>query len=421
MTDAAGVVEGPVVDLPPYAEVLFQPHRYICLYGGRGAGRSWSVARALLVMMHRQPLRVLCTRQFQSSIRDSVHQLLRDQISLLGFTGFSVTEREIRHTNGSLAVFLGLQYHIESVKSLEGVDVVWCEEAEMIPEGSWRVLIPTIRRPGSRFIITCNVGLESDATYRRFIATRPPDCVSLKVGWQDNQWLPDELTKERVYLERVDPDSAAHIWGGELRQSSAAQVLHGKWAIDDVEPQPSWSGPYHGLDFGFSVDPTALVQVYIEGRTLHVQQELYRVGLELDDTAAACTGAIAGCETHVIRADSARPESISYLRRHGLPRIESVEKWSGSIEDGIAYLRQFERIVVHSRCKHWIAEARTYSYKVDERSGDILPVILGRNDDLIDATRYALSPMIRRRESAFGAPRPPSTKPARPLFAEDQV
>jgi phage terminase large subunit len=393
--------------LPKYAKVLFEPHRYISLWGGRGAGRSWSVARVLLLRAGDQPMRVLCTREFQQSLKDSVHQLLRDQIALLNLPGFVVTDREIRHDNGSTFVFLGLRHHPESVKSLEGIDVAWVEEAEMVPEASYKLLIPTIRKPGSQIILTWNTNLETDATYRRFVLTKPPGCVSRKVGWRDNKWFPDALRKEMEYLESVDPESAAHVWGGELRKSSAAQVLHGKWVIEAVDPQESWSGPYFGADFGFAEDPFAMVKCYVAEDELHIQDEVYRVGLGLDQTVAACTEAMPGCEQYVIRADSSRPDSIDYLRRHGLPRIIGAAKGSGSVEDGIAHLRSYRRIVVHPRCKNWIAEARTYSYKVDERSGDVLPVLKPGNEHLVDSTRYALEPMIRARTAALQAPAPP--------------
>jgi phage terminase large subunit len=393
--------------LPKYAKVLFEPHRYISLYGGRGAGRSWSVARVLLLRAGDQPMRILCTREFQQSLKDSVHQLLRDQIALLNLPGFVVTDREIRHENGSGFVFLGLRHHPESVKSLEGIDVAWVEEAEMVPEASYKLLIPTIRKPGSQIILTWNTNLETDATYRRFVLAKPPGCVSRKVGWRDNTWFPEALRREKEYLESVDPESAAHVWGGELRKSSAAQILHGKWVIESVEPQASWSGPYFGADFGFAEDPFALVKVYVADDELHVQDEVYRVGLGLDKITAACTEAMPGCEGYVIRADSSRPDSIDYLRRNGLPRIVGAAKGPGSVEDGIAHLRSYRRIVVHPRCRNWIAEARAYSYKVDERSGDILPVIVGKNDHLIDSSRYALEPLIRPRTSALETPAPP--------------
>ena len=167
--------------------------------------------------------------------------------------------------------------------------------------------------------------------------------------------------------------------------------------MEDFEPGEGWSGPYLGLDFGFAQDPTALVKLWVHERVLYVERELYRVGLELDHTTDSAKLAVPGCEVYTIRADSSRPESISYLRRHGLERVVSVKKWSGSVEDGIAHLRQYEAIVIHSRCRNFVAECRSYSYKVDERSGDVLPVILDKANHLIDAARYALEPMIKRR------------------------
>lgn len=417
--------------LPKYAKPLRDPHRYKVLYGGRGGARSWTVARQLLVNASRTKLRVLCTRELQRSIRGSVHQLLRDQITLLGIPGYTVTDTEIRHVRGSLFIFLGLRHNVNEIKSLEGVDICWVEEAEAVPHASWEALIPTVRKPGSEIWVTFNPDLETDSTYRRFVLHRPPGAWVKKVSYRDNKWLPAELEAERLYLRKADRDAYDHVWNGECRKSSAAQVLHGKWVEDDLEPAEGWTGPYYGVDFGFATDPFALVECWIEANTLHIQRELYRVGLDLDRTARACQLAAPGCAAYVIRADNARPESISYLKKphddpgdhapYALPRIEAVEKWQGSIEDGIGYLRAFERIVVHSRCKHWIAEAKAYSYKVDERSGDILPVIQDKDNNLIDATRYALAPMIRHRESAFTVPPAEPTSELQPLFLTEQV
>lgn len=388
-------------DLPAYAEELFRPHRYKVLYGGRGAARSWSVARALLIEASQRPLRVLCTRELQTSIRDSVHQLLKDQMALMGLP-FTATEREIRHANGSLFLFEGLRYNVTKIKSLEGVDRCWVEEAERISAESWQVLIPTIRKAGSEIWVTFNPDRQEDATYQRFITHPPPDAWVQKVSADDNPWFPDELAAEREYLFRVDPDSAAHVWGGETREATDAQVLRGKWISEEFTPGPLWGGPYQGMDFGFAVDPTTMVRLWVHERRLYVEHELYRVGLELDDTAAAATRAIPGAEKYVTRADSARPETISYLSRHGLPRIEGVKKWQGSVEDGIAHLRQYEQIVIHPRCKNAIAEARAYSYKVDERSGDVLPTIVDANNNCWDAARYALAPLIQNRDTLDG-------------------
>ena len=386
------------IDLPAYAAELFRPHRYKVLWGGRGAARSWSVARALLIEAARRPLRVLCTRELQTSIRDSVHRLLRDQADLLGLR-FRATDREITHANGSLFIFEGLRYNVTKIKSLEGIDRCWVEEAERVSAGSWEVLIPTVRKPASEIWVTFNPDRDEDATYQRFVVAPPPDAWVKRVSADDNPWLPPELLAERAYLYRVDPDAAAHVWGGETRGASDAQVLKGKWAVEEFTPAAAWDGPYQGMDFGFANDPTTLVRCWVAERRLYVEYELYRVGLELDATAPAALQAVPEAAAYVVRADSARPESISYLRRHGLPRIVGVEKWKGSVEDGIAHLRQYEQIVIHPRCKHVADEARLYSYRVDERSGDVMPDVLDANNHTIDALRYALAPLIRRKAS----------------------
>lgn len=386
-------------DLPAYAERLFGSQRYSVIYGGRGAGRSWSVARALLIQAAERPLRVLCARELQRSIQDSVHRLLTDQIAAMGLPGFDVTRGEIRHLNGSLFLFEGLRYNITKIKSLEGVDVAWVEEAERVSEDSWNVLIPTIRKSGSRIIVTFNPDQESDPTYRRFVLDPPPDAWVEKVSWRDNPWLPDELAAEKDYLYRVDPDAAAHVWGGETRRATDAQILKGKWVVEEFEPARGWDGPYHGADFGFAQDPTTLVRLWIHERRLYVEHEAYKIGLELDHTAEHWKRAVPDCEKYVIRADSARPESISYLRRHGIPRIEGAPKWAGSVEDGIAHLRQYEQIIIHPRAKHAADEARHWSYKVDARTGDVLPKVADGSEHIWDAARYALAPLIQQRHT----------------------
>jgi phage terminase large subunit len=383
-------------DLPAYAERLFGPQRYSVLYGGRGAGRSWSVARALLIQAAQQPLRVLCTREMQSSLRDSVHRLLADQVELLELPGYSILDREIRHANGSLFIFEGLRYNVTKIKSLEGVDVCWCEEAERISEESWQVLIPTIRKAGSRIIITFNPDQENDPTFRRFVSDPPPGAWVEKISSHDNPWLPDELREERDYLYRVDPDAAAHVWGGECRQATDAQILKGKWIVEEFEPAADWGEPLHGADFGFAQDPTTLVRCYVHDRKLYVYQEAYKIGLELDHTVEFWKRNVPGSDDYVVRADSARPESISYLKRHGYRRIQGVEKWKGSVEDGIAHLRSYEQIVIHPSCRHAVDEARHWSYKVDARTGDILPKVQDGSEHIWDAVRYAVSPLIRR-------------------------
>jgi phage terminase large subunit len=202
---------------PEWAEGLFTPCRYKVLHGGRGSGKSWAIARALLIQAAQTRLRVLCTREVQKSLKDSVHALLSDQIEALGLGSiFQVLETEIRGVNGSQFLFAGLQSHtVESIKSFESVDRCWIEEAQSVSAKSWDVLIPTIRRPGSEIWLSLNPQLESDPTYQRFIAQPPPGAWVQQVNWDANPWMPAELQDERQHAQRtMKPEKYAHIWEG---------------------------------------------------------------------------------------------------------------------------------------------------------------------------------------------------------------
>lgn len=399
---AFGEAYVPDPDIAPYAVGLREPARYKVLYGGRGAARSWSVARELLVRSARKTTRVLCARELQRSIKDSVHRLLKDQIERLELKGFTVLETEIRHANGSIFRFMGLRHNATAVKSFEGVDICWIEEAEGVSEDSWKYLTPTIRKPGSEIWITFNPDLETDPTYQRYVVRNPPDTFRIHATWRDNPWFGEtELAAEKDWLYEVDPEAAEWVWGGQCRQATDAQILRGKWFVEDFEVGEDWDGPYQGLDWGFAQDPTAAVRCWIHERTLYVSHEAWKIGLDLDETGAFVCSEIPGFERYTIRADNARPESISHVSKRDrstpLPRITAVKKWQGSVEDGIAHLRQYERIVVHPRCVRFKDECRLYSYKTDRLSGDVLPKIVDAHNHLIDATRYALEPMIRRK------------------------
>ena len=436
---------GPLAaQLPRYAAPLFQPIRYKVLYGGRGAARSWSVARALLIKAAQAPLRIGCFREIQKSIKDSVHRLLTDQIDLMGIPGYEITDHELRHANGSLFLFDGLRSNVTKIKSLEGIDIAWVEEAERVSKNSWDVLIPTIRKTGSEIWVTFNPDLEDDPTFVRFVKQPPPNAWVKKVGGDDNPWFPDTLAQERAYAYAVDPDAAEHVWGGACRKSTKAQILSGKWIVEEFEPMTPerlvaeyapgrapnadhvlddeklrallWDGPYHGADFGFAQDPNTLVRCWIAPGTipkstgrLMIEYEAYKIGQDTDAIPDAWKAAVPGCERYTIRADSARPETISYLQRYGFPSIVGVDKWNGSVEDGIAYLRQFEKIVIHPRCVHAKDEAQHYSYKTDPRTGDVLPDIVDKHnhclagDTLVDTLdgQFTIADLVGRIGTAF--------------------
>lgn len=207
------------VRFPPKLEFLFKPHRFKVAHGGRGGAKSWGYARALLITGAERKLRILCTREVQKSIKDSVHKLLSDQIQELGLGAFyEVLTTEIRGKNGTEFIFAGLADHTaESIKSFEGIDRVWVEEAQAVSKRSWDILIPTIRKPDSEVWISFNPELDSDETYKRFVLNPPPSAVVVKINYQDNPWFPEVLEAERLHCKATDPDGYENIWEGNTK------------------------------------------------------------------------------------------------------------------------------------------------------------------------------------------------------------
>lgn len=206
------------IEFPDKLAFLFEPHRYKVAYGGRGSGKSWGYGRGLLLQGAQKPMRILCAREIQKSIADSVHKLLSDQIAALGLSAFyDVQQAYIKGANGTEFSFAGLQQHtVDSIKSYEGVDIVWVEEAHAVVKKSWDVLLPTIRKPGSEIWATYNPQLESDETHQRFVIQPPPDCVSVLMNYNDNPWFPAVLEQERQHAQAtMKPEQYAHIWEGK--------------------------------------------------------------------------------------------------------------------------------------------------------------------------------------------------------------
>ena len=397
------------IELPSKILPVLSPplgtYRYRALYGGRGSGKSQSVAVIAAVWGYAEKLRILCTREFQVSIPESFHAELRNAIERYPWleAHYTIGRDFIRGENGTEFLFRGLRHNSHAIKSLANIDLTIVEEAESVPEASWLDLEATVfRRPKSEIIAIWNPSLDGSPVDQRFIKNPPEEAAVVEVGWQDNPFFPDGLdTLRRREQERLDPQTYAHVWEGAYLENSDAQVLHGKVRVAEFEPGDNWDGPYFGLDFGFANDPTAAIKAWMHNDTLYIEHEASKVGLELDDTAEFVKARVPGIESHNVRADSARPESISYLKRNGLPRIQSVKKWSGSVEDGIQHLRSYREIVVHPRCTETIRETRLYSYKIDRHTGDILTKVVDANNHLMDSLRYALQPMIQSR----GAPR----------------
>ncbi|TXH46554.1 MAG: PBSX family phage terminase large subunit [Desulfurellales bacterium] len=225
------------VEFPEKLQLLFRPKRYKVMHGGRGGGKSWGVARALLILGAQKPLRVLCAREVQKSIKDSVHRLLCDQIESLGLSAFyEILETEIRGPNGTLFLFAGLAATtVESIKSFEGVDIVWVEEARNVAKRSWEILLPTIRKSGSEIWVTFNPEFETDDTYQRFVANPPDDCEVVQINWSDNPFLSAEANAERINCMRQYPDDYQFIWEGKCRPAVSGAIYYNEMAECEAE------------------------------------------------------------------------------------------------------------------------------------------------------------------------------------------
>lgn len=226
-----------VESFPEKLECLFKPARYIVLYGGRGSGKSWGIARALLIRGMSEKLRVLCVREQQNSIKESVHKLLSDQIAKMGMSEFWEIQRDtiVNVLTGSSFFFEGIRQNVQKIKSYEGIDVCWPEEAHNISKTSWNVLIPTIRKAGSQIIVSFNPDLETDETYVRFVKNKDeliannPGSIVQELNWRDNPWFTEEMRSEMEYLKSTDFDSYLNVWEGQCRQ-----VLEGAVYADEL-------------------------------------------------------------------------------------------------------------------------------------------------------------------------------------------
>lgn len=398
------------VELPPKLIPVLSPplgtYRYRVLRGGRGSGKSFSVAKMSAIWGAIQPIRILCTREFQNSIKQSFYAEVANAIKSDPWleSVYEVGRDFIRHkTNGTEYLFAGLRHNIDSIKSMSQINLVICEEAETIPHQSWVDLLPTIRAPESEIIIIYNPKRRDSWVAQQFDGDAlPPRTALVTINADDNPWFPAVLNEQRLHdREHLDPALYRHIWEGAFYEQSDAQVFAGRYRISEFEPGSDWDGPYFGLDFGFSQDETAGVKAWIYNGALYIEHELYEKRLELDDTAKAMIDSLPDVERHTVRADNARPESISYLKRNGIPQIVACKKGKGSVEDGVEFIKSFKEIVIHPRCNGTINEFGLYSYKVDRHSGDILPVLVDSFNHAVDAIRYALEPAMRRRSGVM--------------------
>lgn len=338
-------------------------------------------------------VRAACVREVQKSLKNSVKLLVEDKIREYDLAGFEILESEIRTPGGGIIVFQGMQNHTaDSIKSLEGFDVCWVEEAQSLSQTSLKLLRPTFRKAGSELWFSWNPDQPTDPVDVLLRGSSPPrDSVVVEANYSDNPWLPDELRADLEDDFRRDPDEFDHVWGGGYALSSQARVFR-NWTVEEFETPPDAIHRF-GADWGFAVDPSVLVRCHVHGRKLYVDREAWEVGCEID-YLPQLFDQVEGSRKWTIRADSARPETVSYMRRHGFPRIVAAIKGPGSLEDGIEFLRSFD-IVVHPRCVHVIDELKRYSYKRDPQTDEILPILEDKKNHTIDSIRYALEELRR--------------------------
>lgn len=370
-------------------------------WGGRGSAKSNFFAELLVEECILQPgTRAVCIREVQKSLKDSVKRLIEDKIEALEVGHmFRVLESEIRTPGGGIIIFNGMANHTaDTIKSLQGYRIAWVEEAQSLSDRSLMLLRPTIRLPNSELWFSYNPESPEDpvdAFFRGKNAVGPSQATVVESNWRDNPWFPDVLEAERLIDLERDSDAYSHVWEGNYISISDAIIFRNRVSVETFET-PANARFFHGADWGFSQDPTVLIRCFVENDTLFIDQEAFGHGVELDDTPALFDS-IPTSRKWPIKADSARPETISHIKKKGFPLIGPAEKWKGSVEDGIACLKSFKRIVVHERCPHVAKEFRLYSFKVDRVTGDILPIIVDKWNHGIDSLRYALDGYIKGR------------------------
>lgn len=387
----------PQIEFPEYYQGYFAPVRYKGLRGGRGSGKSHCAAGHMIIRAAtEQGFRAVCIREVQRSIADSVKQLLEDKIRAYGLSAFfRITETEITGANGSRIIFKGMQNHTAaSIKSLEGFDVAWVEEAQTLSAKSLELLTPTIRKPGSEIWFTWNPESEDDPV-DAFMRQDGPDFLCLTVNWNDNPWFPESLRAEMARDRKRDPDKYEHVWNGAYRGLSEARVFR-NWREGDIDNHvPGDVVWFYGADWGFANDPSAGVRFcFPDADTLYIRNEVYELGLATE-AHPAFLAELPDAAKWSMRADNARPEMIDYCRRHGLPKIIAARKGRGSVEDGVSFVQSYD-VVIHPSCANTKREFQRYAYKTDPRTGEILPVIEDKNNHAIDALRYGCEGLHRK-------------------------
>lgn len=404
------------VEFPDALEFLFRPSRYKVLVGGRGATKSWGIARALLLKGAEKPLRILCAREFQGSIEDSVHALLKSQIAALGLSGFYGTElKQIIGPNGTRFTFAGIRTNPQKISSTEGIDICWVEEAANVSKASWQFLIPTIRKEGSEIWISYNPQLETDETHQRFSVHPPAQSVVKRLTWRDNPWFPEVLRAEKDELKERDMDAYLNVWEGHCLKALDGAVYAAE--LRQAEEEGRFCAvpydravPVHTFwDLGWSDNTSVWLAQFVRGE--------YRVIDRISDTrkplshyqkALQDRGYVYGTDylPHDARAKSlGTGKSIEEILRGAGRTVKIVPQLS--IADGINAVRTiFPNLWIDAtKCADGIQSLRHYKYdKVDENTLSRVPLHDWASHDA-DALRY-LAVSLKGDKPKIAAPAP---------------
>lgn len=373
------------IHIPEEYKRLFDTNwREAAVYGGRYSLKSHTVARVLLIRARQKKIRVACFREFQNSIADSSHQLLKDLINQYGLTDFKVTNTSIINTvNGSDFIFNGLHNNEQSVKSTEGIDIAWVEEAQTVSNTSLEVLTPTVRKPGSQIIYTYNRLLEDDPVHHRLVLEGRPNTLIINTNYDialKYGMMPDVIRLEMEDDRDKRPALYKHKWLGE--PSSSERKIYKDWAIIDELPHEARLERY-GLDFGYSNDPTAVVGIYKYNSGFILDEVCYQKGLSNKQIADT----LLNIDRALVIADSAEPKSIDEIRNYGVNILPCV-KGKDSINQGIQFV-QYQKISITKRSYNLIQEYNRYLWQVD-KVDRVINVPEGGFDHLMDAIRYGL-------------------------------
>ncbi|WP_186260377.1 PBSX family phage terminase large subunit [Burkholderia gladioli] len=407
---------------------LLKKKRRKIVIGGRGSMKTRTVVSILTARSQARREHTLCLREIQNSIEESSYQEICEEVARRDIgDSFRPLKKSINvPANGSRFSFRGLFRNQRALKGFTGVTVAWIDEGENVSRESLDILFPTIRAPGSEIWITFNPNRETDPVWADEVAPyieqmvdgyyEDDERIIIRCNWSDNPWFPEELELERQKMLRTDRDRYNWIWEGKFNRRSDELIFAGKWRVEDIEAPPN-TRFFFGADWGFAVDPTTLNRCWVRGNDLIIDYEAHGKQVDLDEIWKLFAGregmrpgqqtqwkpvddrkypGIPGARKWKIKADCARPETIAHVAKQGF-NIDAAKKWGGSVEDGIAFLRGFDAIIIHSRCVKTKEEFENYSYKVDKATGEVLPIIVDKWNHHIDGIRYSMDGYIRGR------------------------